>query len=571
MASQDYDIELLDLKMRRAEERAQTISKKRAKFEREQHGVATPETAVCSVRAPRIARVAIRTCLAQGLLGASADMPFVSTHRGSIRRRGIRARRSKASVTSVLVFQQDDDRGEEWASTNEDAHNAVSCEGVATTEDADLALEQVKGSAVEDLGKPVESVPVTGIVVQDKEPDSVTEATDVHNASPLGSPVEPPVVQAFQSEALGAQRSCDELRVMYKDCLGSLDTAELKEDSSTWRRLFSTVSGVSEILESMSACRASAGLQIAGFLALERAAASNALELSERGALLALVAAMEDHYQLEVLQELGCKLLLAAAMSRSPDCQMRLAQCRASQAVLTAMIAHRSSASLQEAACLALSQLAAQSASIQEDISSSGGLEAVLEGMALHSDVALLQVAGCGVLRHMSTGSAQHQAKIASLGGVQLVLAALDQHIDIAAVQWAGCWALFCLSWQNNGLKKAIAASGGAGAVLRAMDAHPTVLKVQEAGCWALSAGAVAEDASAELSDCLQVVSRAMTQHPIEEVLKVGRMTLQRLIATGVACPSKGAWGNRACLVKPSIVKRRHPIGGKGCLPAIAE
>jgi len=239
--------------------------------------------------------------------------------------------------------------------------------------------------------------------------------------------------------------------------------------------------------------------------------------------------------------------------------------------VLTAMIAHRASATLQEAACLALSHLAARGAHIQEDISSSGGLEVVLEAMALHPNAVPLQVAGCAVLRHMSAGSPQQQTKIASLGGVQRVLTALDQHVEVAAVQWAGCWALFCLTWQNSSLKKRVAESGGAGAVLRAMDTHPTVLKVQEAGCWALSSGAVADDASAELSDCLQVVSRAMTQHPVDEVLKVGRMTLQRLIATGVACPSKGARGIRTSIVKPSIVKRRHPLGVKGCLPVIAE
>mmetsp|Transcript_6365 Transcript_6365/g.11704 ORF Transcript_6365/g.11704 Transcript_6365/m.11704 type:complete len:564 (-) Transcript_6365:159-1850(-) len=563
MALLSYDMDFPDLKVRRAEERAHTISKKRAKFEREQHGAATADAAACSVRAPRIARVAIRTCLSKGLLGASSDMPVVSMHRGSMRRRGIRGRRAKASVTSVFVFQPPNDRGEEGMCAIEDFHRSVSGEGAAVTEDVALT-EQAGDNSMEELSHSdgLETVAVEATAMQAKEPAIDEQATDEPAACLLGNPAEPPEGQASQAEA----------RVM--DNAARLKADVATEDSSSWRHLFSKCSSVSEILDVMSADRASAGLQIAGFLALEAMAArdiSRASEMSERGTLQVVVSAMEDHYQLEILQELGCRLLQAAATLRGAESQTRLAQCRGAQAVLTAMIAHRASATLQEAACLALSHLAARGAHIQEDISSSGGLEVVLEAMALHPNEVPLQVAGCAVLRHMSAGSPQQQTKIASLGGVQRVLTALDQHVEVAAVQWAGCWALFCLTWQNSSLKKRVAESGGAGAVLRAMDTHPTVLKVQEAGCWALSSGAVADDASAELSDCLQVVSRAMTQHPVDEVLKVGRMTLQRLIATGVACPSKGARGIRTSIVKPSIVKRRHPLGVKGCLPVIAE
>lgn len=550
MASPSYDLDFPDLlKARRAEERAHTISKKRTKFEREQVANATPRTAACSVRAPRIARAAIRTCLSKGLLGASSDMPVVSMHRGSMGRRGIRARRAKASVTSVFVFQPAHDRGEEEMPEIEDLHNPVN-EGAVTTEDKEFTLlDQAK------------------INMEDKEIASEEQGTDTPaTSSSPGAPAEAPEGQASHAEAKLADKVA---------CL----KADAAEDGCSWQYLFSKCSSVPQILDVISVDHASAGLPadarlIAGFYALQAMAAGNishASEMSERRALQVLVSAMEDHYQLENLQQLGCKLLQAAATSRAADSQARLAQSRGAQAVLTAMIAHRASATLQEAACLALSQLAARGANLQEDISSSGGLEVVLEAMALHPHVAPLQVAGCAVLRHMSAGSPQQQAKIASLGGVQQVLTALDSHVESPAVQWAGCWALFCLTWQNNSLKKRVAESGGAGAVLRAMDTHPAVLKVQEAGCWALSSGAVADDASAELSDCLQAVSRAMTQHPVEEVLKVGRMTLQRLIATGVACPSKGGRGVRTSIVKPSIVKKRHPLGARCCLPVIAE
>merc|ERR1719343_377563 len=116
----------------------------------------------------------------------------------------------------------------------------------------------------------------------------------------------------------------------------------------------------------------------------------------------------------------------------------------------------------------------------------------------------------------MSAPSAVLQATISNLGGLQNIIDAMTRHEQDATVQLAGCWALACVTLKNQQVQTDATKIGAINGVLQAMETHAEIAVVQEAGCWALKELTVRNDSIFLWSACVQAVSRAMRQHPIE-------------------------------------------------------
>eukprot|EP00427_Karlodinium_veneficum_P017090 CAMPEP_0169142868 /NCGR_PEP_ID=MMETSP1015-20121227/45225_1 /TAXON_ID=342587 /ORGANISM="Karlodinium micrum, Strain CCMP2283" /LENGTH=466 /DNA_ID=CAMNT_0009209655 /DNA_START=241 /DNA_END=1641 /DNA_ORIENTATION=+ len=287
-------------------------------------------------------------------------------------------------------------------------------------------------------------------------------------------------------------------------------------------------------------------LQHLGFRALELLACRKGYKyLADVGSIPVLIGAMTDHRKSEALQHVGC-WLLGNIVASSADCRNNVASSGGVQTVIAAMTTHETSPIVHESGCRALKELAALKDSVQEEVASRSGVEVVLKAMDLQVLNSEVQTVACGVLRNMSAGNARHQDRIVSLGGVRKVCVAMVEHSQCAAVQWAGIWTIFCLALQNPASKAEILTNGCISLVLQAMMVHSNEQRVQVAGCWALKELASLIDADSLRSECIQMVSTALSVHCDSEMNKVGRLVMRKLFApkgnafnVSAACPNR--------------------------------
>jgi len=322
---------------------------------------------------------------------------------------------------------------------------------------------------------------------------------------------------------------------------------------------------VHAIFQAMGVDLEDATLQTRAAKALEHLAsmqASNAAAIAACGGVQVLAQVAEAHKGSPMLQELVCKLLRVITIC-GPSCQASVASGGGVRVVVNAMTHHFASVTVQLAACRALKELAAHSTSIQEEIFTYSGVEAVLSAMERHASAASIQELGCGVLRNISAGNAKKQNKIAMLGGVHLVSVALALHRQERAVQWAGCWALFCLTVQNAELRDKVVASGGLGHVLQAMSEHRSAPRVQEAGCWAVTVLATVAEKNVAMA-ARASVSRAMADHASDE--QVQKAAHAALRSAG-ACPATLRITQRVTLAQLGELAKTF-INQRQCLSA---
>lgn len=295
---------------------------------------------------------------------------------------------------------------------------------------------------------------------------------------------------------------------------------------------------VQAIFHAMAANVKDIALQSAGVQALEQfASAGPHKAVALAGGTQTLLSLADMHRDVEVLQELLCKVLRAVIVC-GLEFRASVASSGGVRVVLSSMTAHPKSVSVQLAAGRALKELAAHSPAIQDEICSHRGIEAVLSAMQLHPTDAAMQEVGCGALRNLSAGSPKRQMAIAAHDGVRLVLAAMSLHSQHEVVQWAGCWAIFCLTLQNVELQARVVASGGLQLVLQAMSGHRASSRVQEAGCWAIKLLSTTVDPDLSLS-ARGAVFLAMQSHPLDQqVQKAGRAASQSVgVAKGLPPP----------------------------------
>jgi hypothetical protein len=158
-------------------------------------------------------------------------------------------------------------------------------------------------------------------------------------------------------------------------------------------------------------------------------------------------------------------------------------------AVVAAMKAHRSSASVQERSCWALRNLALGDSKRQDAVLEAGGLVATIIAMRSHLDVAEVQAEGCALLGNVSSGAAGREAFIGTLlamGAATTAVAAMRAHPSSVAVLAQGIGTLGNLAAGEVSSQKAVADACGAEAIVTAMRAHADSKQVMQGGEGAL-------------------------------------------------------------------------------------
>ena len=155
-------------------------------------------------------------------------------------------------------------------------------------------------------------------------------------------------------------------------------------------------------------------------------------------------------------------------------------------AVLSAMRNHRAAAAVQEDACIALRNIAANNAENEASIGTNGGIVDVIMAMQTHAAVVAVQQRACGALAQIAVSSVENKRRIAAGGGITAVLSAMRNHRAAVAVQEQACRALWNIAG-GSVIAALFGWNGGIADVIMAMQTHATVAAVQENGCGALA------------------------------------------------------------------------------------
>ena len=99
--------------------------------------------------------------------------------------------------------------------------------------------------------------------------------------------------------------------------------------------------------------------------------------------------------------------------------RVKIAAAGGIETVIAAMTAHKTSAGVQEEACGALGNLAANNDNNRVAISAAGGVEALATAMKTHQASALLQQNACAALLNLAF-NASLRGRIKAAGGVEL-------------------------------------------------------------------------------------------------------------------------------------------------------
>ena len=120
------------------------------------------------------------------------------------------------------------------------------------------------------------------------------------------------------------------------------------------------------------------------------------------------------------------------------------------------------------------------------DFGRHGAIPVLVHGLEAHGETnASVAEAGCGALRNLAHNNNDNKTTMGESGGIPLILRMLEAHGETnASVAEAGCSTLRNLAHNNDDNKTTIGESGGISLIIRALEAHgETNVSVAEAGC----------------------------------------------------------------------------------------
>jgi len=111
-----------------------------------------------------------------------------------------------------------------------------------------------------------------------------------------------------------------------------------------------------------------------------------------------------------------------------------------------------------------------------------GGIDVIMRAMVAHGSSAAVQEAGCVALFSLAAKNAQNEVAIAAKGGIQAIVRAMAEHGPSTGVQEKGCWALFLMTCSDSGLCSLVLDAGAVPLVEKALSAFPDAALLQESG-----------------------------------------------------------------------------------------
>jgi len=164
------------------------------------------------------------------------------------------------------------------------------------------------------------------------------------------------------------------------------------------------------------------------------------------------------------VQERAC--LALGTLANNTANHKAIAQAGGIEEIVTAMVAHQAAGMLskwvswvmgnilaqvgvQQKACFALGMLANDNGAHQAQIARAGGIEQVLAAMAAHQMAVELQQEACWALRNLAADD-NVAAKIAESGGIERVVAAMVANPSAVEVQKCACGMLVILSQKKR-------------------------------------------------------------------------------------------------------------------------
>lgn len=211
-----------------------------------------------------------------------------------------------------------------------------------------------------------------------------------------------------------------------------------------------------------------------------------------------IVVAMDQYAENEKIVENGCIVL---SMVSADKYQTRLAAVENEKClgcIVGGMYSFPRSATIQEAACAAISNLSIDM-DVIEDVTSAGGIDRIQNAMQIHDGVSSLVEKACDALFHLIPGVANNILFGNEI--TQRVMTAMQRHIDVVEVQEKALAALWQLSVKDPGNKHQIARFRGIPLVIESMKEHISSERVQERGCVALWSLAMNDDNKAQIGE----------------------------------------------------------------------
>lgn len=201
----------------------------------------------------------------------------------------------------------------------------------------------------------------------------------------------------------------------------------------------------------------------------------------QAGALETIVASMTSLQDNASVQEAGCCFLanLAPYTSQLID-GPSVSRAGGIGAALNAMRIHDSDPEVQSAACSCLWALAFDAPS-RIRIANAGGLTAVLSAMRQHSQNATVQEKACGCISNLVI-TEENRAAIASAGGFDTIVVAMKTHIKNEKVQGKALRALRNVAVDST-YRVPIRCAGGLVMITRLMRIYPRNARIQEQSC----------------------------------------------------------------------------------------
>lgn len=200
------------------------------------------------------------------------------------------------------------------------------------------------------------------------------------------------------------------------------------------------------------------------------------------------------------------------------------------KAVLAIAEANWALADVQEAACHALVNLAANAGNAR--VITAGGLRVVYAAMEVHKHSEGVQALACALLANLAVDSTT-SARIALSGGLEQIYTAMKEHGTSVVVQEKACAALRNLARQPD-IMSDIVASGGLERVYAAMEVQPTTQSLQWAAYGALRNLAVNVD--------------------LKRKIRGSRRAVDLLQQASAACSIVGVTQSQSCVIRADSV-----------------
>ena len=149
--------------------------------------------------------------------------------------------------------------------------------------------------------------------------------------------------------------------------------------------------------------------------------------------------------------------------------------------IISMMVQHLSSAEVQGAGCFTLATISSDSDAEKRAVAAGGGIEAVVRAMGAHGSSATLQEDGCVLLAILAI-LAENEALVAAKGGIEAVVRAMRANGSRASLQQQGCVALTNIAFSDPRLQAQVRAAGAVPLVEKALTSFPGDADLQTGG-----------------------------------------------------------------------------------------